>query len=256
MAAGGPETLSDHIWNSAKVKKTSPNFDRNNDRSEVEPLILTACRRIAPNMDVLRFLVEKAGYDVNSQQLVKVNNSTVPRRFNDTGKEVEGESALHALTRSEHWWHTHEGLPYLLQQGANTEVRDMYSMTPLNAALHRCSRQVFNRRTVERLVPHGADVNAVDEFGNSCLAKACPDTEMTTLLLDHGAAVTQSILIRAMDLKNVELLALLLSHTNNAILSETPKQQERLRHPQEYYALHICSLWVRENKGAGYLQYL
>ncbi|KAG9198300.1 hypothetical protein G6514_010321, partial [Epicoccum nigrum] len=66
---------------------------------------------------------------------------------------------------------------------------------------------------------------------------------MTTLLLDHGAAVTQSLFIRAIELKNVELLALLLSHTNNAILSENPKQQERSRRPQEYYALHYI-VWT------------
>jgi ankyrin repeat protein len=238
MTAGGPETLSDHLWNSTEAKKTSPNFGRNNDRSEVEPLILTACRRVAPNMEVLRFLVEEAGHDVNAQELVKASSSTEPRRFDDRGKNVEGESALHALTRSEHWWHTYEGLPYLLQQGASTEVRDIHGMTPLNAALHRCGWLVFNRKAVELLIQHGADVNAVDGDGNSCLAKACFDTEVTTLLLRNGAKVTQSSLIRAIELKSIELLALLLSHATDADLSETPRKQEDRRQPQEYYPLH------------------
>ena len=243
MTAGGPQTLSDHLWISTKARTTSPNSGRNNDRSEVEPLIVTACRRIAPNMEVLRFLVEKAGLDVNAQDPVKADNSTESRRFNDKGKKVDGESALHALARSEHWWHTHEGLPYLLQQGANTELRDFHGMTPLNAALNRCGWLVFNRKAVDLLIQHGADVNAVDGNGNSCLVKSCPDTEVTILLLKNGAKVTQSALIRAIDLKNVELLVLLLSHATESNLSETPEKQESRRQPQEYYPLHYV-IWT------------
>jgi ankyrin repeat protein len=243
MTAGGPETLSDHPWNSTEAKKTSLNFGKNNDRSEVQPLVLTACRRITPNMDVLRFLVEEAGHDVNAQELLKASSSTEPRSFNDKGKKVEGESALHALTRGKHWWHTHEGLPCLLQQGASTEVRDIHGMTPLNAATHRCGWLVFNRKAVELLIQHGADVNGVDGYGNSCLAKACLDIEVATLLLKNGAKVTQSVLIRAIDLKSIELLALLLSHATDADLSETPGKQEDRRQPQEYYPLHYV-IWT------------
>lgn len=243
MTSGGPQTLSDRLWISTKARTTSPNSGRNNDRSEVEPLILTACRRVTPNMEVLRFLVERAGLDVNAQDPVKADNSTGSRRFNDRGKKVDGESALHALTRSEHWWHTHEGLPYLLQQGANTELRDVHGMTPLNAALHRCGWLVFNRKVVDLLIQHGADVNAVDGNGNSCLVKSCPDTEVTILLLKNGAKVTQNALIRAIDLKNVELLVLLLSHATESNLSETPGKQESRRQPQEYYPLHYV-IWT------------
>lgn len=128
--------------------------------------------------------------------------------------ESEGECPLHALARGEHWWNAAEGLPYLLKHGANTEIRDAHGMTPLSAALERMGwlvSTVSTRRAIELLVKHGADVNSIDNAGNSCLAKACLDVEVTKLLLDHGATVTPDVLIETIKKRDFDLLVLLLS---------------------------------------------
>jgi ankyrin repeat protein len=115
-------------------------------------------------------------------------------------------------------------------------------MTPLSAALNKCGWLIFNKHAVELLVQHGADVNAVDLAGNSCLAKACSDKEMTALLLDHGAVVTQDVFMQAIALNNADLLTLLLSRGAN------PNVCGKLRQPrqggstkiyhEEHYPLH------------------
>ena len=206
---GGLEALDDRVWNGQRTKNASGTYSR---QDEEEPLLVRACRREVSNIDVIRVLVEQASHDVNAHQHVQEQTESYYQGFSDFGRYVEGESALHALVRGEHWWHVSEGLRYLLERGADTEFRDIHGMTPLSAALNRCGWLIFNKRAVELLVQHGADVNAVDRSGNSCLAKACSDMEMTKLLLEHGAVVTQCALNQAINLKDVGLLALLLSH--------------------------------------------
>lgn len=80
----------------------------------------------------------------------------------------------------------------------------------MSAALDEWGSLTFDKHSVEFLIQHGADVDAVDSSGTSCLAKACSDCEMTELLLDHGATVTRDALIQTMKLRNADLLELLL----------------------------------------------
>ncbi|KAJ4349219.1 hypothetical protein N0V95_004755 [Ascochyta clinopodiicola] len=162
-------------------------------------------------MDMIRVLIEQAQLDVNAQHQFSENREASNQCFLDSGRYVKGESPLHALVRGEHWWHVNEALRYLLDRGANTELQDVTGMTPLSAVLNRCAWLIFDKTVVELLIQYGADVNAVDRAGDSCLAKACTDLEMVRLLLDHGAVVTQRVFIQAIDLKDFELLSLFLS---------------------------------------------
>ena len=175
-------------------------------KGSLHPLLLTACERSTPNMDIIRLLVEQVGVNVNAQSY----NSN-PTNDRTSGRDPSGESALHVLVRGEQWWHVAEALPYLLEHGANTELRDSRGMTPLNAALHRCGWLVFNKRAAELLIRHGADVNTADLAGNSCLAKALFDMDIARLLLDRGAVVTHDVFAQVIKEKNIEQLNLILS---------------------------------------------
>ena len=228
---GGLEVLDDGDWNGQKIKKISNAFC---EQSKEEPLLIRACRRDISNIAVIRVLVEHARHDVNVHEHVQEQTESYYRSSFGVGSHVKGESALHALVRGEHWWHVNEGLRYFLEHGANTELRDIQGMTPLSAALHRCGWLIFNKRAVELLVQYGADVNAVDQSGKSCLAKACSDMEMTKLLLEHGAAVTNDVLIQAIDLKDADLLALFLGCGADPIVYEMAERQRRGKISREY----------------------
>ena len=247
MAVGGSQALDDRPWHVQSVTQNS--FGTRRGQNREEPLLLSACRRDASNIDVIRVLVEQAGHDVNVQQHVEERTEAYYQSFSDVGKHVEGESTLHALVRGEYWWHVSQGLCYFLEHGADTELRDIHGMTPLSAALNRCGWLIFDKRAVELLVQYGADVNAVDRSGNSCLAKACPDMGMAKLLLDNGAVVTQSVLVEAIKLKDVDLLALLLSRgTDPNICGKTGRPGYTEIPSADRYPLH----YLLSTMGRGY----
>lgn len=235
VAVGGPQALDDRSGEEPSIVQT-----RGGSRKE-EPLLLRACRRDVSNMDVIAVLVEQAGHNVNTRKNIPDQPEDSSYSSLDIGRDFEGETPLHALVRGEHWWHVNEGLRYFLESGADTELRDIQGMTPLSAVLNRCGWLVFNKRAVELLVRHGADVNAVDRAGHSCLAKACSDVEMTKLLLSHGAIVTQGVLAQAIWLKDVGLLSLLLSHVEDSnIYTEIKRLGRTGVAPEDRYPLHYA----------------
>ena len=197
-------TLDDRAWceKQEKLAHLKP--------GAIQPLLLQACRRTDPNMDVIRLLVEQFNVNINAQ-----HNGQQQSYSNGHYGDTECESALHVVSQGQHWWQVAEALPYLLHHGANTELRDAKSRTPLNAALDKTGWIEFNKKSVKLLVQHGADVNAVDGEGNSALAKALFDMEMTQLLLDNGAQVTYDVLRQVIRLRSLELLKLFLSRGAN-----------------------------------------
>ncbi|KAH8895430.1 ankyrin [Thozetella sp. PMI_491] len=174
----------------------------------IQPLLLAACRRKLPNMDVLRLLVEVFGVNVNVQ-----SRKSDPTDYSNgpDKRMLKDKSALHCLIRGGHWWQTAEALPYLIQHGADLEVRDENGLTPLNTALHRIGLLRFDRRAVEILVRAGADVNSTDARGVSCLERTVSDVDIMKLLISHGAKVSRSTLMAAIRQANPEALEALLS---------------------------------------------
>ncbi|KAH8691002.1 ankyrin repeat-containing domain protein [Phaeosphaeriaceae sp. PMI808] len=213
------------------------------DQEPAGPLLLSASARDEPNMDVIRLLIEQAALDVNAQRPIRGSAQGSYSRQEDIGRPVDGESILHILVRSEHWWHVSEGLPYFLERGANTELRNTHGETPLSAVLNRCGWLIFDKHAVELLIHYGADVNSIDTSGHSCLAKACSNMEMAILLLNRGAVVTQDVFGQAFNSNNADLLELLLSRGADPNVRKEPPDPQPAGYDQiphnNRYPLHL-----------------
>ncbi|KAJ5635238.1 ankyrin 2-3/unc44 [Penicillium longicatenatum] len=182
----------------------------------IKPLLFAACKAQLPNMDVLKFLVEDIGVNINVQH-----------------REHKGlcGSVLHSLAAGHHWWHVAEALPYLIKMGANIELRDRKGRTPLHIALDFFKKGPFYKEAARILVENGADVNAADSRGKTCLSKAGNDLKMTKLLLNHGAEITAVAILKAVKYRQIGVLEELLSRGDNANLRidepETTEERER-----------------------------
>lgn len=229
-----PERLAERKKKLAALERT--------DRERTPPLLQTACSRQHGNIPMLRCLVERIGVDVDEQK-----EGTY---YFDGGREpVDDDSALHVLASGSHWWQVAEGLPYLISKGASLQLRDKDGRTPLLRALERGG---YTGRCAARvLVEAGADVDAVDKSGRSCLATAGSDTELVKLLLDGGAEVTASAIFSAIREGNAELLDTLLQRASPDV--RTPLQTTKKGHGRnrdclvddhEMYPLYYASLQV------------
>ncbi|KAJ5208065.1 hypothetical protein N7449_002444 [Penicillium cf. viridicatum] len=187
-----------------------------------QPLLVTACDRNLPNMDVVEFLVEKVGVNLNAQ----FRKSSVWE-----GTKTAG-GALHKLALGRSWWQVYKALPYLIKKGADFELRSEAGVTPLHAAMNP-KHGPFRRDAVEILIECGADVNAVDDEGETCLSKAGNDLKMTRLLMDHGAHISAAAIFSAIAMGEIEILETLLSRGDYANLRRpepvTPQKEDELK---------------------------
>ncbi|CAI6336777.1 unnamed protein product [Periconia digitata] len=221
-----PETaqkLDDATWRSEQEKSSGRYRSRG-----IQPLLLTACQSDLPNMDMIRFLVEQMGVDLNPQTI----------EDEQTGSQPEGdknpETALHYLVRGMNWWQTRQALPYLISKGAKLNLKDKDEVTPLRASLDRLGSVLFDKYPIEILVRAGADVNSVKaehwRRSSSCLSRASSDADITRFLLDHGAVITHT------DIRNViasgysDTLKLFLAHGSDPNSRDTlgPQFEEDL----------------------------
>ncbi|KAG4295066.1 hypothetical protein FPRO06_01650 [Fusarium proliferatum] len=186
---------------------------------ELEPLLVTACRRSSPNMNVIRVLVEEKGVDINAR-----------------GRD--GLTALHILVTGKEWWQVFHAMPYLLSKGANMESRDDKGCTPL---LHSFTKWgAFRTAAMKSLIDKGADVNVVDSEGNGCLNKAAHQEEFVRLLVSHGAEVSPTTILSAIESKHPNILSILLSGEKSSSLAASwemtlhyAKQLDPDTNPQE-----------------------
>ncbi|CCT61712.1 uncharacterized protein FFUJ_01804 [Fusarium fujikuroi IMI 58289] len=186
---------------------------------ELEPLLVTACRRSSPNMNVIRILVEEKGVDINAR-----------------GRD--GLTALHILVTGKEWWQVFHAMPYLLSKGANMESRDDKGCTPL---LHSFTKWgAFRTAAMKSLIDKGADVNVVDSEGNGCLNKAAHQEEFVRLLVSHGAEVSPTTILSAIESKHPNILSILLSGEKSSSLAASwemtlhyAKQLDPDTNPQE-----------------------
>ncbi|KAJ0123891.1 hypothetical protein J7T55_012363 [Diaporthe amygdali] len=188
-------------------------IDQHFGQGSTQPLLLAACRSEEPNMEVIRFLVEEIGCNVNTQGYLRVRIPNSP-----TGHGIcKHETPIHTLVRGKtNWWHTSEALSYLAQnQGANLEVKDYFQSTPLAVAVSHIGRVTFNRGAVDRLLEFGADAKAVD------LSWTCESAELTNLLLSRGAIVKPAAILAAVRSRNCDVLDMLLSRGGDVNARET-----------------------------------
>ncbi|KAI1847609.1 hypothetical protein JX266_006461 [Neoarthrinium moseri] len=191
--------------------KTKPGLYRErgawNDQESYQPFTLQAVSRELPNMEVLGVLVEDLGVDVDEFQYKK----------EWIGKEyvmAPVENALHHVAKGKFWWQMALALPYLLERGADIEKRDFRGRTPLHTALHGSGgygKDLYQQEIVATLIGAGANVNAVDENGISCLALAGKNIDLVKMLIRHGATFEADVLFSAIETHQPEILECLLS---------------------------------------------
>ncbi|KAI0103902.1 ankyrin repeat-containing domain protein [Nemania sp. FL0031] len=170
------------------------------DRFRDVPFLLTAVRRVSPSMEMVRFLVEDCGVDIN--------------QLHCEGHGNVKTSALLSVARGEQWWHAALAVPYFIERSADLNIKNHDGQTPLHVALlanHGASRGFFREDVVRALVKAGADVNAVDAQGRNCLAYAGRDTVPFQLLLENGAKTNDYAIFSAIDESNLKVLEALLS---------------------------------------------
>ncbi|CAI7635530.1 unnamed protein product [Penicillium bialowiezense] len=174
-------------------------------RNSIKPLLIAACNRQLPNMEVIRILVENMGIDINAKTRKESWES-------GSYKCIAGNSALHDLAEGRTWWNVHHALPYLIKKGADLELRTGNGDTPLHVACESYAhRGAFHKEAAKTLLDNGADVNAINAKGETCLSKAGTNVELIKMLLSYGAKVSAAAIFRAIELGNVELLGHFLS---------------------------------------------
>ncbi|KAK0669803.1 ankyrin-2 [Cercophora samala] len=198
------KNLDDDTW------RRKQEDEGHSHRGSISPLVLTACERVLPNMEVLRLLVEELGASVNAHHM----KHGFTRWSQGTGYYI-GYSPLHYVSQGKHWWHVYQALPYLLSQGANLDARDVQGYTPLHRALsvEPYNTGIFHKEAVKVLLNAGACVDAVSNDGVSCLDLAITigDKELIQRLMDHGVCITPASMFRAVENGQRDLLEQLLS---------------------------------------------
>ncbi|PKS04904.1 hypothetical protein jhhlp_008269 [Lomentospora prolificans] len=194
------------------------------------PFIIEAVSSELPNMNIVRLLVEKFGVDINEGRLDR-------RHYDAETRICCVNSALHVVAVGNYWWQVNQALPYLLEAGADVNMRIVGDHTPLHVALGAPSTFLgpFSREAAKMLILAGADVNAVDAKGNSCLALANHDVELIKLLIAHGATVTGDSLAAAIQAKNLPVLRALLSGGADVNMCRewTPSEVEKLSYSRQ-----------------------
>ncbi|GES64776.1 hypothetical protein ATEIFO6365_0009026500 [Aspergillus terreus] len=154
------------------------------------PYLLAAGQRELPNLEVIKVIVEHFHADMNVRyEAESVGKPKVyfQSKVSHNRWYRPGDTLLHHLAQGGHWWHE-EAIRYLLQHGADPNVRSNDGKTPLCYALQRgdlgCYRQ---RRITQILLEGGADPNIPAYCGYTPLAMAAHDEELFQLLVDYGA---------------------------------------------------------------------
>ncbi|KAG7287290.1 hypothetical protein NEMBOFW57_006798 [Staphylotrichum longicolle] len=256
--------IDDAAWRQEQgdlIRQANPRW-----RGAVEPLVLAACQRAAPNMSVLRFLVDEMGASVDAGYL-----AGAPEPPGGYASEA-GDSPLHVLAHGQEWWQAYQALPYLLSRQADVERRDRKGMTPLqNTVANRWRAGLFQKDAVKVLAAAGADVNAVTADGKSCLCLAASsgDAGLVELLITLGARVTVEAVLAAVEsaqsgyltnpLAAVGVLEALLSAPETPGQASSPASQPRgqlpgfLQQHRGTAVLHRAATlvpdWLKEEAG-------
>jgi ankyrin repeat protein len=114
----------------------------------------------------------------NSKVNTTIVKLLIDKMIDAEAKDYDGDTPLRLCCRKGHF----DALVILLEKGASANAK--------NCALHDA---IFkgNYNCIKGLLDHGADINAVDDFGTTALHAAfarglSPDVELIQLLLNHG----------------------------------------------------------------------
>ena len=154
------------------------------DGERMTPLIRAASLHQTGSLDFVKLLI-KLGADPN----VRVNN-------------MVGNGALIASTN-------YEITDYLLNHGADVNIRDNYGGTPLMC----CSLVAGRADIAELLLQHGADVNIQNEDGTTALMFSCVEVfiDIVKLVLQYDADVNirdnfgMTALMHSCHIKNADI---------------------------------------------------
>ncbi|CAI4215620.1 unnamed protein product [Parascedosporium putredinis] len=173
------------------------------------PYLIAAVSRELPNMGVVRLLVEKFG--------VHIDETHSEYSFKPPGWRYEEEIhfALRTAASGANWWQVHQALPYLIQAGADVNLMPLRGDSPLCWAIADRMRvpRPFALAASRMLIAAGADVNAHNYGGFSCLATASISNngELVEFFLAQGAVVTGDAVEGALRNRNPHILEPLLS---------------------------------------------
>ncbi|KAK6507157.1 hypothetical protein TWF481_005605 [Arthrobotrys musiformis] len=186
-----------------------------------KPLILEVCKGAIPNMDVLRFLVEEVGVDVNTRHIKYVKRG-------DEWEYISSKSSIRVLITQNRWWQANQAIPYLIQRGANIEIPCYSGITPLHAAVKLDQRKYpFNYRTIKLLLSHGANTDTADTRGRSCLEEASRNDDIFRLLIQHGANVTHQAFLATIKEERYGIFKTLLESGVDPNTGFSPKQEDK-----------------------------
>ncbi|KAK1637418.1 ankyrin repeat-containing domain protein [Colletotrichum phormii] len=173
-----------------------------------QAFLLQAVHQEAPIFGMVRLLVENFGVDIDEL-------CGKSKKAGETG--MAKDSALHSLAKGYHWWHVAQALTYLISKGADLEIRNFRGQTPLHMALGtEDGIGLFHKDAAHHLILSGADVNAVDKAGRSCLSYAGHDVDLTHCLVKHGAIVHADAIFGAINEMQPGVLDALLSAGGDA----------------------------------------
>jgi ankyrin repeat protein len=155
-----------------------------NQHKTLRPYLITAASAVLLNLDMIKIIVNVFGANANIQP------RTLVYQKSGGHKKIPGPSALHILAHANYWWHS-GAIKYLLEHGANPELRNERGLSVLHLAVSHdhLSGGYRQREVTKLLLTHGADPNSMDGNGLTCLNSAMHDVELVRLLIEYGADI-------------------------------------------------------------------
>lgn len=227
---------ADDTWTLQKLAETH--------HLKIRPLVVKACERPCPNLEILKVLVNTCGVDVNARE-IRYSYSTLSRR--DQG----ALTALGYMALQQEYWHL-RAIRFLVNSGADINTRDINGETPLFIACIPNMGRRWAPLFVKLLLELGADPNIPDANGTNCVDIAVSE-EILDLLAEGGANIAsrQDYLLYAA-IENLDLDMMRRALKAGADLNESKeiykwKFQGFIRSPGQHDGYPIVGAFIHNN---------